>query len=112
MPATGEIEKKSDGIKPGRRGGARPGAGRPKGRKDAKTLEIEAAAREMGRDALKALLKVAQHSKDDKARVLAANAILERGYGKPKQPIEHSGEEGGPMEMHITHEIIDPCAAG
>lgn len=35
------------------------------------------------------------------ARVAAANSLLDRGWGKPTQPI--SGEDGEAIEMLITH---------
>lgn len=75
----------------GGRGGRRPGAGRPKGRKNAATLEIEAAAKEFAGDALAALKKVATKGRSEGARVAAATALLDRGYGRPRQSIEHSG---------------------
>jgi hypothetical protein len=89
MPPTGAGEKESNKTK---RGGARPGAGRPKGRKSSKTLEIEAMAKEYAGDALKALVAVAGESKNDSARVAAATALLDRGYGRPRQALEHTGE--------------------
>lgn len=108
MPPTGLAEKNQSKSK---RGGARPGSGRPKGRKSAKTLEIEAAARQYRDDALKALAHVMAHSENDSARVAAANSILDRGFGRPRQALEHTGEEGGPIEIQVVHEIIDPSAA-
>lgn len=101
-------EKESKPIKGNQRGGRRQGAGRPKGRKDAKTIEIEAAAKKYGGDALKALADVAQHSANDSARVSAAVALLDRGYGKSKQAVEHSGEGGGPVMVTVTHRVVDP----
>jgi hypothetical protein len=43
------------------------------------------------------------------ARVAAANAILDRGWGKPAQPIDGDGE-GGPVEMihKIERTIVRP----
>jgi hypothetical protein len=35
-------------------------------------------------------------------RVSAANALLERGYGKVGQPLEISGMDGGPVEIHVS----------
>jgi hypothetical protein len=32
------------------------------------------------------------------ARVSAASALLDRGWGKPVQSMEHSGHDGGPIE--------------
>jgi hypothetical protein len=92
------------------RGGVRPGAGRPKGQKDAKTLEIEAAAKRYAGDALKALLHVAKHGTSEGARVAAAVALLDRGYGKPRQAVEHSGPGGEPVQVMVTHEVVDPSA--
>jgi len=42
------------------------------------------------------------------ARVSAANSILDRGWGKPAQPIDGDGE-GGPIAIQaIVRKIIDP----
>lgn len=72
-----------------RRGGKRPGAGRPQGRKNKATAEqkltLEELARSHTETALNVLIEVAQHGQSDAARVSAANAILDRGYGKPRQ---------------------------
>lgn len=91
-------------------GGRRPGAGRPKGRKNARTLEIEAAAKKYAADALKALHHVATKGLNESARVGAATALLDRGYGRPRQSLEHSGEGGGPLTVTVTHRVIDPAA--
>jgi hypothetical protein len=60
--------------------------------------------------ALQTLLDIAQHGESEPARVTAANALLDRGYGKPRQAVEHSGEGGGPLLVTVTHRIIDPGA--
>ncbi len=77
------------------RGGKRPGAGRPKGAKDKLTREAGATISELAREhtetALKVLVQVATKSESDAARVSAANALLDRGYGKASQPVEHGG---------------------
>ena len=59
---------------------------------------MEELAREHTDTALSVLVQVAQASESDAARVSAANAILDRGYGKPKQAMEHTGKDGGPIE--------------
>lgn len=94
----------------GGRGGRRPGAGRPKGAKSAKTLEIEAAAKEFAGDALKALHFIATKGESEPARVSAAVALLDRGYGKPRQALEHSTPDG-PLEVLVTRRIVDPEGA-
>lgn len=110
-----EIEKKSKGILRGR-GGPGRGQGRPKGRKDSKTLEIEAAAKKYAGDALKALASVLKSRfSSDGAKIAAAVALLDRGYGRPRQSLEHTGADGGPIEtkeMGAVRERIDKRLAG
>lgn len=89
-----------------RMGGKRPGAGRPKGAKNKRTLEIEAAAKEFAPVALQALAEIAQSSESDSARVAASSALLDRAYGKPRQAHEHTGEGGGPVEVRVTHRVV------
>jgi len=83
-------------------GGKRPGAGRPQGAKARATIEQKATLEELARahtdTALGVLVQVAQSSESDSARVAAANAILDRGYGKPRQSTEITGKDGGPIE--------------
>lgn len=98
MSDPSEINKESN-ENSGGRGGKRPGAGRPRGRpkgaKNLKTLELQAAARLYADDALEALKFVATKSKSHSARVMAAVAILDRGFGKPRQSLEVSTPAGG-----------------
>ena len=72
-----------------------------------KTLtEIRSLARSHTRSALKALVGVMQ-CKDTTpaARVSAANAILDRGWGKPPQAIQ-SGDDGALELIHRIERII------
>ena len=84
------------------RGGKRPGAGRPRGSSKRVTAEqyaeLSALARQYAKSAILALVKVATKGESEAARVSAATAILDRGYGKPAQSLEHSGPGGGPIE--------------
>jgi hypothetical protein len=103
------------------RGGRREGAGRPKGSKDKKARsapviiasveekrELRAAAREYTDDALNTLAEICKTSDSDTARVSAANALLDRGYGKPLQQIE----AGAPGNFsHMTDEELDAVIA-
>lgn len=81
--------KKSKGIQIGCRGGKRTGAGRPSGRRNKATIEQKLTLEELARThtdtALTVLVEVAQHGQSEAARVSAANSILDRGYGKPRQ---------------------------
>lgn len=78
-------------------GGKRPGAGRPAGARNRATVEQKRTLTEMAQDhtaiALAALVEVAKTG-SDAARVSAANALLDRGYGKPRQEVDHSSTDG------------------
>jgi hypothetical protein len=89
----------------GRVGGKRLGAGRKPGSLSTATKEAKATLSELARahtaTAIKTLVRVASKSSSDSAAVAAATAILDRGYGKPVQSIEHAGEGGGPIEAMV-----------
>jgi hypothetical protein len=83
------------------RGGRRPGAGRPAGARSRATAAHKATLSDLAREhtttALQVLVDVAKKGESESARVAAANAILDRAYGKPRQSHEHSGPNGGPI---------------
>jgi hypothetical protein len=80
------------------RGGKRDGAGRKKrsfaalSRLPPAKPEIKHELREIAREysgpAIEALVKVCREGKSETARVAAASALLDRGYGKPGQHID------------------------
>jgi hypothetical protein len=80
-------------------GGKRPGAGRKPGAVNKTTLELREAAQKHGPEMLEELARLAKNAESEAARVAAANSILDRAYGKPKQAVEHSGPENGPIEF-------------
>lgn len=86
----------------GAHGGAREGAGRKPGAvSDAKREMIDAAQGE-GVEVLKILGAIARDEKAPaSARVAAACAILDRGFGKPPQALQSDGE-GGRMIVVIS----------
>ena len=74
----------------GNHGGARQGAGRPIGKVSAAKQAIAEAAKDHGEAMLQVLVQIAQDPEQPaSARVSAANAVIERGYGKPVAPKEH-----------------------
>lgn len=93
------------------RGGKRPGAGRPRGRANIASKEelrdLEKLAKPHAALALRTLVKICRHGKSESARATAANSLLDRGWGKPRQAVEHSGEGGGPLLVTVTHKVID-----
>jgi len=68
-------------------GGMREGSGRPAGAVNKATSELKLnlseLAREYTNDALDTLVDVMQSRQSDSARIAAATAILDRGYGRP-----------------------------
>ncbi|MEM7730675.1 MAG: hypothetical protein AAF311_15645 [Pseudomonadota bacterium] len=96
----------------GKHGGARPGAGRRKGHVTAAKRELRDMAKEHAQSALQTLVSIAQSNHEPAAaRVSAANAILDRGYGKPPQALEHTGKDGGPLETITRVELVAPDKA-
>lgn len=87
-------------------GGARPGAGRSKGSRDAATKQaqrtISELAKEYAPQAIQALALIMESGDSESARVSAANAILDRAYGKPTQQLEHTGKDGGAIKAEVT----------
>jgi hypothetical protein len=76
--------------------------GRPKG-VTAKVLGRTQTLREMAQvyapEAINVLARIAMDDNTPPAaRVSAVNTLLDRGYGKPVQAIEHSGPDGKPIE--------------
>lgn len=70
--------------------------------------EIRSLARSYTEMAIQSLAGVAQNSESDSAKVAAAEALLNRGWGKPTQPI--SGDDENPLRIisRIETVIVDP----
>jgi len=99
------------------RGGKRAGAGRKKGSKGRsprsspviiakaqEKRELREAARQFTHDALETLAAICKEGQSEAARVSAACALLDRGYGKPTQQVE----TGSPGEFsRLSDEELD-----
>lgn len=87
-------------------GGKRPGAGRKKGSLGKATIAQRGTLEELARSytdvALQVLVDVAKSGASEAARVSAANALLDRGYGKPSQHTEITGKDGGDIKVRLT----------
>lgn len=68
--------------------------GRPK-----EDAEVKALARACGPEAIDKLVEL-MRGDDRRTALAAAQALLDRGYGKPAQAIV--GDEGGPVEFAVT----------
>ena len=73
--------------KVGKPKGAPKSGGRQKGTPNKATREIKAIAQPYGPEAIATLAEIMRHSESEPARVAAANALLDRGYGKPSQTV-------------------------
>ncbi|HHH7389271.1 TPA: hypothetical protein ACP2SZ_005362, partial [Escherichia coli] len=85
-------------------GGKREGAGRPKGRRNKVTADIKEIAQSFGEEAITQLVEImrdgdAPHA----ARVAATKEILDRGYGKPQQSVDHSSTDGTMSPAGLGH---------
>lgn len=66
-------------------------SGNPNGRPKAVSLdEIRSIARRSSPEMVKVLIDLAKNSESDRAKVAAANAVLDRAYGKPAQMLGDS----------------------
>jgi hypothetical protein len=92
------------------RGGARPGAGRKPGKVSAVKREIADMAKDHAEGALMTLASIMENTAEPAAaRVSAANALLDRGFGRPPQAVHMSGADGGPIKVEgIALEFIRP----
>ena len=75
-------------------GGSRPGAGRKKGEVGQAKRQLADMAKDHAEQALQVLVNIALSGESEAARVSAANAILDRGYGKPMQGVDHTSSDG------------------
>jgi hypothetical protein len=69
--------------------------------------QVEELAREQTADALKTLETIHKNIKaPPAARVAAANALLDRGWGKARQALEMGGVEGYPIMQKLQIEFV------
>lgn len=75
--------------------------GRPK-----EDAEVKSLARASGPEAIQKLVEL-MRGDDRRTALAAAQALLDRGFGKPSQAVELSGEAGGPIETVTRIELVD-----
>jgi cell division protein ZapA (FtsZ GTPase activity inhibitor) len=94
------------------RGGARPGAGRRKGSLNKATACVKEAALVYSEDAVATLASIMTSDEQPAAaRVAAANAILDRAHGKPKQSVEMDVDANVQSVIRrVERVIVDPSA--
>jgi hypothetical protein len=77
-------------------------SGNPGG-KPKKLAELVDLARSLAPDAIKALHEIAVHGRSEKCRIVAAVALLDRGFGKPRVAAESQADR--PI-LHRIEKII------
>jgi Family of unknown function (DUF5681) len=91
--------KRRANLKPFAKGQSGNPGGRPKAEHD-----VVAIAREKGPDAIRTLAEIMLNAKaSESARVSAANSLLERGFGKPTQPL--SADPDNPLTLRYVIEM-------
>lgn len=85
--------------------GAKTG-GRVAGTPNKATADIKALAQEYTKDALQELGRLAVKAESEAARVAAIKELLDRGYGKARQPVEHSGPDGEAIPLSIDVRFV------
>ena len=90
------------------RGGFREGAGRPAGSTNKSYPEQSQRLSELAKtyteEALETLVDVARNGRTDAARVSAANALLDRAYGKPAVREEKEIVDLPPVVIQLTND--------
>ena len=76
-------------------------SGNPGGKRK-QDYRIRDLAQALTEEALETLRSIMKGSEDDRARVAAANAILDRGYGKPAQAVDITNSDGSMSQAWIA----------
>jgi hypothetical protein len=93
------------------RGGFREGAGRPSGSANKSSPEQSQRLSELAKayteEALQRLVDIARNGRTDAARVSAANALLDRAYGKPAVKEEKETVDLPPVVIEVVGQSAD-----
>ena len=82
--------------------------GRVAGTPNKATASLKALAGNYTAQALETLASIMNDVEQSAAaRVAAANSLLDRAHGKPRQELEHAGNEKEPLTV-IVREIVKP----
>lgn len=84
-------------------GGKRPGSGRKKGKVDNVTAEVRAYAGGFCKEAIDKLYHLMTTASTDAVQLQAARELLDRGIGKPVQPVSNDIDENGKaISLQVT----------
>ena len=85
-------EKESRSIRK-KNGGRRPGAGRPFGVPNKLTRPLKELAALHSEDCIAVLDELRDHAEAEQVRLQAANSLLDRAYGRPRQELDLTRNE-------------------
>jgi hypothetical protein len=71
-------------------------------KKTAEELDLIAACKTKASEALEVIYRIMLNADDDRLKLSAALAIIERGYGKPMAPTEISGKDGAALKNIVV----------
>lgn len=80
--------------------------GRPK--RTPEEIDLIAACKQKTEDALDVLLKIMIEGENERNRITAALAIIERGHGKAVQPTTVGNPDGTPIDHSIKVTFVKP----
>lgn len=86
------LEKESATFR--RVGGRRPGAGRPLGSPNKLTRPLKELAALHSEACIAVLVELRDHAEAEQVRLAAANSLLDRGHGRPRQEVDVTKNEG------------------
>lgn len=91
-------------------GGKRAGAGRKPGRVSKVKRDLASLAKDHAETALKTLVEIMTQGESETARLSAANALLDRGFGKPFQGVnpEPEGSDDTAPALNININTNSP----
>lgn len=88
------------------------GVGRPKGAKSKVAADVRALARQYTEAAISTLASIMNTGESEQARTMAADKLLDRGWGKAAQAMEITGAEGGPIKTITRIELVPVNGSG
>jgi hypothetical protein len=80
--------------------------GRQKGTPNKATADIKALARVHAPAVIAELARLALHAEGEAARVAAIKELLDRGYGKARQPLTGGDDDDNPIRTVSTIELV------
>lgn len=85
-------------------------SGNPEGRRVRSEDEkkLIAAAREYTEEAVSVIVRVLRKSRSNKDRLKAAEMLLDRGWGKPRQEVNLTDDEGNTVVPVVRVEFVSP----